>query len=256
MSELNAYHLLVVLLASSVLVVVAHEFGRLVRRRSRMPADSHVQTLVASVLGMLALLIGFTFSMALAEFETRRAAILDEANAIGTTALRASLLPEPHASSVQALLRRYVDLRLEMGGASRVAGDLVPFLERSNALQAELWRAVEGLAAADPALVPTGLFIQALNDTFDAQERRLAAFRRHIPNEALVVLYGIVGVAVALVGYASGSGTRWRSAPNYVVGLLVLIVIVFIQDLDDPLRGFIRVDQTPLIDVATGLHGP
>ena len=48
--------------------------------------------------------------MALSRFEGRRDAVLDEANAIGTTALRARLLPEPHNTETLKLLREYVQV--------------------------------------------------------------------------------------------------------------------------------------------------
>src|SRR5262245_8635230 len=51
---------------------------------------------VSAVLGLLALLLGFTFSLAADRFDTRRILVLEEANAIGTTYLRAQLLTEPH----------------------------------------------------------------------------------------------------------------------------------------------------------------
>ena len=64
-----------------------------------------VSMLEGAILGLLALMIGFTFAMALSRFEARRDAVLTEANAIGTTALRTRLLPAPHNVDVNKLLR-------------------------------------------------------------------------------------------------------------------------------------------------------
>jgi hypothetical protein len=52
------------------------------------------------MLGLLALIISFTFAMALSRFDARRDALLREANAIGTAALRARLLPTPCGASI------------------------------------------------------------------------------------------------------------------------------------------------------------
>ena len=57
-----------------------------------------------SLLELLALMVGFSFLMAPTRFETRREAVLYETNAIGTTALRARLLPEPHLRESLKLL--------------------------------------------------------------------------------------------------------------------------------------------------------
>jgi hypothetical protein len=81
----------------------------------------NVSTLEGAVLGLLALMIGFTFAMALSRFESRRDAVLSEANSIGTTALRARLLPAPERAEALKLLQEYVQVRL---GLPR-RGDLV-----------------------------------------------------------------------------------------------------------------------------------
>ena len=70
------------------------------------------------MLGLLALMIAFTFSMALSRFDLRRDALLNEANVIGTTALRARLLPEPHRTETLKLLQEYVQIRLTSRGAA------------------------------------------------------------------------------------------------------------------------------------------
>ena len=69
---------------------------------------------VSSVMGLLALLIGFTFSLAIDRFDTRRERVLMEANAIGTTYLRAQMLDEPHRSRISAMLVRYTDMSLAL----------------------------------------------------------------------------------------------------------------------------------------------
>src|SRR5262245_51785345 len=72
-------------------------------------ARSQVGALEAAVLGLLALLLGFTSSMAAGRFDTRRDLTQQEANAIGTAILRTDLIAEPEASALKKLLTRYVD---------------------------------------------------------------------------------------------------------------------------------------------------
>ena len=69
--------------------------------------------MVAATLALLAFILAFTFGLAGSWFDVRRRLVIDEANAIGTTYLRAGMLPEPHRSDVRDLLREYVDVRLE-----------------------------------------------------------------------------------------------------------------------------------------------
>jgi len=99
------------------------------------------------MLGLLALIIGFTFAMALSRFEARREAVLNEANAIGTTALRARLLPEPHRAEALKLLREYVQLRLDVIQSGQSLAERRAVLDRSNNIQEALWLQVRALTA-------------------------------------------------------------------------------------------------------------
>src|SRR6516225_454845 len=119
MIDLYNYSLLTVFLVGLALIVAASEIGRFLGVRVGNQGGDNVSTLEAAVLGLLALMIGFTFAMALSRFEARRDAVLNEANAIGTTALRARLLPEPERKEVLKLLREYVQTRLDSRSGPR-----------------------------------------------------------------------------------------------------------------------------------------
>ena len=112
--NLNEYQLLPIFAVSLVAILAASEIGRRVGVRIGRRGGENVPTLESAILGLLALMIGFTFAMALSRFEARRDAVLNEANAIGATALRARLLPAPHSGEVLKLLRDYVQIRLDI----------------------------------------------------------------------------------------------------------------------------------------------
>jgi hypothetical protein len=103
--------------------------------------------------------------------------VLLEANAIGTTALRARLLPEPHRKEVLKLLRDYVRVRLDITQRIPSLADLEAAIKQSNDIQEALWREAVAISAIDKNMVPTGLFIQTLNEMIDDQAKRLAAPR-------------------------------------------------------------------------------
>ena len=175
------------------------------------------------------------------------------ANAIGTTALRARLLPAPHSTKSLKLLREYVQIRLDITQRVPSTTELDAATAWSNALQEALWQQAKTVAATEKGLVPTGLFIQTLNDMIDNQEKRLAALRTKLPNIVLMGLYGIAIIASAFTGYASGLEARRSRLPIYIMGMLVAAVILLIQDIDRPSTGFIRVSQQPMIDTAAGI---
>jgi hypothetical protein len=254
MIDLSNYQLLPIFLVSLVLILAASEGGRQVGTR-RSGASENISTLEAAILGLLALMIGFTFSMALSLFEGRRDAVLNEANAIGTTALRARLLPAPHSTEALKMLREYLQIRLDITSRVPTATDLDAAIARSNALQEALWQQAKAVAAVDKGIVPTGLFIQTLNEMIDNQEKRLTALRNRVPNIVLLALYGVAVVASAFAGYASGLQSRRSRVPVYLMGALVCAVILLIQDLDRPATGFIMVSQQPMIDTANAIAG-
>ena len=165
-----------------------------------------------AILGLLALMIGFTFAMALSRFEGRRDAVLNEANAIGTTALRARLLPAPHNAQALKLLQEYVQVRLDIAQRIPSRAELNDAIARSNALQEALWQQAQAVAAKDTGMVPTGLFIQTLNEMIDNQEKRLTAVRNRVPTIVLIALYGVATVASAFTLRQRAGGAAFVAA--------------------------------------------
>ncbi|MGL4555376.1 MAG: hypothetical protein ACRC33_29765, partial [Gemmataceae bacterium] len=159
------------LLAVVLVLIGAGEYGYRAGRREADRGDealrSQIGAIQASMLGLLALLLGFTFSMAASRFDLRCKLVSDEANAAGTAHLRAGLVPAARLPARDAL-RRYL--------TARIAGDRAGWA----AAQAELWALAEA-AAKDERSVPAGLFAQALNEMIDAQGRRDSADRNTVP---------------------------------------------------------------------------
>lgn len=242
----------VVFLVSVVVILAAGETGRWLGKRSANRGGG-ISTLEGAILGLLALMIGFTFAMALARFEARRDAVLTEANAIGTTALLARLLPAPHDGQTMTLLRAYVQLRLDITRRMPSPAELGTMIGQSNVIQEALWRQAKAVAAKDNAMVPTGLFIQSLNGLMDAQEKRLAAVRNRLPAVVVFALYGVTVIAIGFAGYATGLAAGQSRVPVHLTGVLVAAMVMLIQDLDRPGAGFIRVSQDSMISVAASV---
>jgi hypothetical protein len=261
MFDLYNYSLPTVFLIGLAAILAAIEIGRVLGLRAAGQGggtaseteDDNRATLEGAVLGLLALMIAFTFAMALSRFEARRDAILSEANAIGTTALRARLLPEPHSTETLKLLKEYVKLRLDITQGLASSAELAAAIDRSNTLQEALWQHAKAVAAKDNNMVPTGLFIQTLNEMIDNQGKRLAVFRNRVPNIVFLTLFGVAAVAHAFAGYASGFAARSGRLPMYVAGFLVAAVILLIVDLDRPNAGLIEASQQPMIDTAASI---
>lgn len=253
MSDLYTYSLLLIFLVGIGAVLVACEVGWQFGVRAQGRGGSNIATLEGSLLGLLALIIGFTFAMALARYEGRREAVLNEANAIGTTALRARLLAEPHRTEVLKLLREYAQIRVDYVPSGKSLVELPTIIDRSNKIQEALWQQAKALVAKDNSTVPTGLFIQTLNEMIDAQGKRLSVLRNNIPNIVLLLLFGITAVACAFAGYASGLDPKRTRLPVTITALLICGVIFVILDLDRPNVGLVTISQQPMIDTLSSI---
>jgi hypothetical protein len=253
MLDLYNHSLSAIFLAGLVLILAASEIGRRIGVHASASGGGDVSTLETAVLGLMALMIGFTFAMALSLFETRRDAVLSEANAIGTTALRARLLPQPERGEVLKLLREYVMVRLDITKRPVSRLELAAAVDKSNALQEALWQQAKAMSAKDASIVPTGLFIQALNEMIDQYGKNLTARRNRVPNIVMLALFGIAAVGTAFTGYGSGVEARRTRLPIYLMALLLSAVLLLILDLDRPAAGSIEVSQQPMIDTAASI---
>lgn len=234
------------------------EAGAAVARRWRQgpvsDADRVLSMLAAPSIGLLALMIGFTFSMALSRSDARRSAVLSEANAIGTAALRGRMLPEPYSSTVGPLFKEYATLRVRDKGDSLQSSTTTEAIRRSLAIQESLWRVGMDAAAADPQVVPSGLFMQALNTMIDVHEERLTAARSQVPAVVFAMLEGIAIVAFSFAGYGLQLANARCRVGMWIMAVMMGSVIMLVADLDRPQTGFITVDQQPLLDVIDGIR--
>jgi hypothetical protein len=231
-----------------LLLIAGIGYGmRLVHDARSPPTDSEKEGgqegyLVSGVLGLFALLLGFTFALAVDRFDMRRGFVLDEANAIGTAYLRAQLLEAPHRERISKLLVDYTDNRLVL---AQLQGPPSPEqVVEHDRLVTGLWQAT---VAAFPSIRDydfSSSFIDSMNTVIDLDASRIASRRAHVPPEVFVVL-GIYGAGVALVlGYVL-IGWRGRVAGAFLIALFTLAMLLII-DIDMPTTGGIRESQAPI----------
>ena len=217
---------------------------------------AHVGALQAALLGLLALLLGFAFAMAVSRFDTRKALVLEESNAIGTTYLRARLLPEPQRQELKQLLRAYVDARLAFYDAGTDANRLGAASSAAAQLSERLWSIAASLAEKEPRSVPLGLFVESLNDVIDLHEKRLQALENHVPEAVLYLLYGVAAVALGFIGYGCGLDHQRRAVSTALVSVLIALVLMVIIDIDRPRRGLIKVSQDSMVRLKRFIQQP
>ncbi|HET8725224.1 MAG TPA: hypothetical protein VFM53_13595 [Anaeromyxobacteraceae bacterium] len=203
---------------------------------------------LGGLLGLLGLLLAFTFGMAGARYEARKSLVIEEANAIGTAWLRTDLVPEPMRSEARAALKAYTQIRLDVarGGSQET---VERGIARSEALQGPLWKAAVAAAAAAPG--PTSsLFVSSVNEVIDMHGRRIGlSVRNPIPPVIMATLYGVSLLVVVALGFSRGLGGDRNAVATTLLALILAVVLNLILDLDRPAGGYLRVSQQAMQDV-------
>jgi hypothetical protein len=208
--------------------------------------------IIGSVLGLLAFVLGFTFTVAARHFDERNQALDEETASIRTAYHRADLLPEPNRTQLISLLREYVDLRLQVAGSANV--DEV--ITRLRQIQDQLWS--EAVSAHTNGQAPPAAILQALNEVIDvSSERMLTRMKSRIPENVWVFLYAMTIIAVTAAGYHSGLGGKHRHSIAAVAYALAFAgVLVMIADADKPGFSKLHRNRQALVDLRSRLNGP
>lgn len=253
----NPWSVFPVSVAAILLAAMAGQtLGQRVRVRRGAEGAQHLAPLQGALIGLLSLLIGFTFSLSAARFEARKSAVLYEANAISAAQERAALLPAPHAAEAARLLTEYLDVRITLGGNGRRPAEQIRAIARSLRLEDDLWKEAGAVSAEDARSQPASLFVQALNEVGDSHARRLAADRNQVPQAVFLMLYGLAITAWGFTGYVGGRAGAHNTISNLVLATAFATVIALVSDLDRPGSGLVTVSQSPLLDLRTNLIRP
>jgi hypothetical protein len=239
----------VVIVGATAVGVAVGRGVRHSRDRFREPASA-VQ---ASLLGFVGLLLAFGLTMAVDRYQHRREAVVGEANAIGTTYLRAETLAEPERSASLRLLQRYADLRIELSHR-RVDSDAFDGAEAAaQAVQRDLWAQAGAALTRAPTDSAPRLYVETLNELIDADTTRVAALGNRIPT--LVVDLQIGGSALAMGAFGFYIGLLDRGiGTGLLASVLVVLILLVVLDLDRPTRGIVKVPATPLTNARAAME--
>jgi hypothetical protein len=227
--------------------------GDFLRKRIR-PIEAKeredLDTVLTATLTLFALIVGFTFSMAVTRYDLRKNYEEAEANAIGTEYLRTDLLPAEDGAKVRALLRTYINQRIlfYQGKEQRIdaAG------AKPEQLQAELWSAVVNVSSTQPTPI-VALAVGGMNDVLNAQGYTQAAWSNRIPFAAWTLMGLIAIFSNLLLGYRERSSGPL--AP-FVLPVITSIAFFLIADIDSPNGGVIHVAPHNLILTSQSMKAP
>lgn len=208
--------------------------------------DDSQGVLVSAVMGLLALLIGFTFSLAINRYDTRRENVLLEANAIGTAYLRTQLLEEPYRTRLSRTLTDYTDARV-LAAQEDPGPRLNALMRESDRLSVELWA---GTVAAFPSIRSATLshsYLEAMNALIDVDTIRKTGRRSHIPSVVFLALFLYLFVTTGVIAFVrAGQGSPLTTLLLFILfGVAQLLVV----DIDRPTSGGVTESQQAMLDV-------
>jgi hypothetical protein len=229
--------------AMAVALEVGFHAGRSLRKTEAGDGGAHVGAIQGAVLGLLGLLLAFSFAAAGTRFMERQDLIVQEANAIGTAYLRAELLAEPRRSELRSALQGYTEHRI--AASRRLTRGLDPAVQaESEGMHVRIWSAARDGVAARPELAVA--ILTPVNEVIDLHSTRVNAARKHIPWLVLTLLVACSLLAVATIGYSCGVDGRRRLPLTLSLALLVGCALGITVDLDHPRRGVLRLSDAPL----------
>jgi hypothetical protein len=234
-------------------IQIGQRLGQRTVRRGGALNDSPIGSVVGAALGLLAFMLAFTFQITANRYDTRKQLLLDEVSALREAYLRASLIPEPHRTESQKLLRDYVDLRVEVApehGIKHLATD------HSEQIHRALWAQAEALAALDRSSEVYSMFTSSVNDVITLHHKRATVLLHYsIPAVILWVLYFIAFFSMLILGYQFGVDGKGDFVVHLALALTFSGVMWLILALDHPEEGFLKVNQQPLISLQEQIHG-
>ncbi|HEX7981074.1 MAG TPA: hypothetical protein VF461_20875 [Gemmatimonadaceae bacterium] len=251
---LDVFPIWVTAVLIAALLLGACELGYQVALRRGDVEKSDEGHVLSAMLALLGLLVGFTFSIAVNRHEQRRLVVVDEANAIETEYLRTQMIPEPYRTRLADMLRTYADARLALAAAGEDRAAVTRAYALADSLKRQMWViTVEADSLIQPAAL-SSLVAGGMNSVIELGFSRRAAFEARLPTIAYGVLLLFATVAGGMLGFVSGSGKHPRRVGAIVMLLLLSLALGLILDLDRPLRGTIKVNQQPLVEVRASMN--
>ena len=209
-----------------------------------------IAAIQAGIVGLLALLLGFTFNMSLQRFDARSNVVIEESGAIGKAAMQASLLSAQHRDSALMLLEEYLLLRISMSQIDLSDLDQRRALNANvSRLQVRLTVLAQNEIELSNKTAAANAFFQALSNMISVENKRTAMLRLHVPEPVLFLLFFVFVTAGGMLGYTSGLHRKIPTFPTVLMSALIVIVVFMVIDLDRPRRGIIQVNQDSLADV-------
>jgi hypothetical protein len=252
---------LVVIIVLIVIMTIAAELGFVLGRRWHPRTDDarrgHLNSILGSLLGLLALLLSFTFAMSANRYDLRRQLVVSDANSLEGLYLLSSLLPEDSRKPFKQSLRKYVDIRAQIASFRRnlSAEDIAELSAQAEVLHSQMWKTAKDSAAANPPAKFAEPILKGLIDALSVHRARMFGWESRVPDSIIwLLLLGCVAGMTA-IGLSGGLGKHRGLPARIIVTVLLSATIYVVLDLDRPHEGLIHISQSPMLHLQSILEG-
>lgn len=217
---------------------IAFRFGL---RHTGAP-DEQFAVVETATLGLVALLLAFTFQVSMSRFDEARQLIVNETNAIGTAYLRLDLLQPSDQADIRGLFRTYLDARIQAYKIVQSGENPAEIISQTRQLQEKIWSRVLESAGRAPLPSTPLLLVPVINQMIDVTTGRLLSLRTRLPDLVKGLLIALALISSAVIGYAMGMLRHRSPFPVAIFSLIVSATIYTVLDLDSPRYGLIKLD--------------
>lgn len=232
--------ILVVILGVLMLLAMYAGFRVALLRKERTSSDGADSSgaIFGALLGLMGLLLAFTFGMAGTRFDDRRRVITQESNDIGTAILRCDLYPQEVRKELRTAFKSYVEARITYLEAGTDLEKVQASLIEKDKHAATLWQIATKFAHDNPSMfVPSNQMIPALNDMIDVTTTRLALDSARVPDLIIIMLFSLAVITSFFGGYMFGNKGKidWIISIGFCI--IIPIVVYTTLDLERTRRG-------------------
>ncbi len=236
--DLDAVYIVIILFVFMLTAVwIGYKIGL-----KKTKSENKNPEISSSLLGLLALILGFTFAMAGSRYENRKNNLIDEANCIGTAILRADIYPDSLKNEFKKDFKSYLDSRRDYYLLDNNEEKLTASLKQSGVESGKLWNRATFYAKNKDYFIQSTMMLPALNEMFDSASKSNMVLNSKVPETIIYLMLAFSVIISFFIGYNSGLEKKINT--KFIIGFcfLICIVILITLDLDRPRRGLIKLD--------------
>ena len=237
--DLDSLYIVIILFLSMLSAIwIGYKIGL-----KKTKTDNKNAEISSALLGLLALILGFTFAMAGSRYENRKDNLIDEANCIGTAILRADIYPDSLKNEFKKDFESYVNSRRDYYLLENDEQKLTTSLKQSAVASKKLWDRAAFYAKDKDYFIQSNMMLPALNEMFDSASKSNMVLNSKVPETIVYLMLAFSIIISFFIGYNSGLEKKINT--KFITGFcfLICIVIFITLDLDRPRRGLITLES-------------